>query len=224
MKRGQQKLIQKLKQRRYQQPQLPVPRYLTKNQKSEKLKKFIDQASTLILEIGCGVGLHPIRYALNHPSHRVIAVERTKERFEKFFRRYVNHQSPGNLFPIHADAEAILNHYIAENSLDQIYFLYPNPEPQNPARRWIRMPLFGFILKKMKSDGKIIFVTNDKNYWTELRTINQEFWQMSIVHETEISREKCPEFQPRTHFEKKYLDAGQTIYELCFTPREYEKP
>ena len=220
MNRGQHKTTrtEKMKRRRYQQPQLPIPRYLTKNQRSEQLKKFVTDASTLILEIGCGVGLHPLRYAMKNPDHRIVAVERTKEKFEKFFRRYVNHDCPKNLFPVHADAEAVFNHYVADASLDQIYFLYPNPEPKNPSRRWIRMPFFEFILKKIKNDGNIIFVTNDKRYYSEILSVNAQEWKMSIVFEKEVSLNHCPDFQPRTHFEKKYLEAGQTIYEVCFVP------
>ncbi len=215
---GQQKMKPKFSRRAYQRPPLPVPRYLTKNQRSEELKEFIEQASTLILEVGCGVGLNPLSYSLKHPSDHILAVERTKTKFEKFYRRYLNHGCPKNLFPVHADVEAVLNHFVSDTSLDQIWFFYPNPEPQNPSRRWIRMPVFEFILTKLKPNGKIIFVTNDKRYRQELSEFNQDFWQMKVIDEKEISLMKTPDFTARTHFEKKYLQAGQTVYEICFSP------
>lgn len=204
------------KKRDYRPPQLPIPRSLVEGDRASKLAEFIVKGGSLVCEIGCGVGLHPLMYALKNPHVRVIAIERTKEKYEKFQRRYENHDVPQNLFPVHADAEAVFNHFLPKDALDELFLMYPNPEKQNPARRWIRMPFFEHILQKMKRNGKIIFVTNEKTYFEELKAVNYQIWKMNIILEKQFSIADDPFFQPRTHFEKKYFISGQTINEIHF--------
>ncbi|MFN8943309.1 MAG: SAM-dependent methyltransferase [Pseudobdellovibrionaceae bacterium] len=203
------------KTRLYQVPPLAQPRYIVQNELGEKLKNFIHSSSNLVLEIGCGVGLHPLMCSVNTPDKQFIAIERTKNKFEKFHRRYLTHDSPQNLFPIHADAEAVLNHYIPDESLSELYLLYPNPEKQNPARRWICMPLFGFVLKKLKQGAQFHMVTNELSYFQEFKEVNSKQWQLDLGFEKIISKADHPDFKPRTHFEIKYFKSGQKLYEIC---------
>lgn len=209
-----------LKKRKYQIPRLPRPRYMLAHQLEADLQSFVQQSTHLICEVGCGVGLHPLKLSLTNPYHQIIAIERTKEKFEKFKRRHVNHGSPKNLFPIHADAESVFNHYLPDESLDALYLMYPNPEYKNPARRWIRMPFFEMMLQKIKPLGVIFFVTNVSQYFEELKAVNQEFWDLKIIKEVQISRVEMPEFIPRTHFEKKYFLAGEILHEIHFQKQE----
>src|SRR5688572_18918623 len=64
--------------------------------------------SNLSIEIGCGVGMHPLRYALANLDKKILAIERTTEKFKKFLQRYKNHGSPENLFPVQAEAGLLL--------------------------------------------------------------------------------------------------------------------
>jgi tRNA (guanine-N7-)-methyltransferase len=205
------------KKRDYRPPQLPIPRNLVQDNRAEKLVAFVHQSRRLVCEIGCGVGLHPLMYARQHTSDHIIAIERTKEKFEKFQRRYVNHQSPKNLFPVHADAEAVFNLFIPDDSISELYLMYPNPEVKNPSRRWMRMPFFEKILQKMKPNGEIVFVTNSLSYFEELKNINTQIWQLNVLIEKKFSIVDSPLFLPRTHFEKKYFISGHAINEIRFS-------
>ena len=84
------------------------------------------------------------------------------------------------------------------------------------------MPFFGSLLKKLtppnnsSEAGQVIFATNEKWYFDELREMGPQLWNLKIYDEKEISMAQNESFKARTHFEKKYLERGQTCYELIF--------
>jgi tRNA G46 methylase TrmB len=170
--------------------------------------------SPLDLEIGCGVGWHPIRYAQRNPQRRLIAIEHTREKFESFHGRYEKH-ALDNLLPIHADAIRWVTHAIKPESLDRAFLLYPNPEPGNPSKRWLRAPFFHRLLETMKPGATIQLATNIESYFKEALEYGTEYWKLKIV-EQRILTQPIPEDIPRTHFEKKYLERGETCFDVTF--------
>ena len=74
--------------------------------------EWVDSAKPTDLEIGCGVGLHPIRYARAHPERRLIAIEHTKTRFLKFERRLAHHTDVDNIIAVHANAIGYITHIV----------------------------------------------------------------------------------------------------------------
>lgn len=174
--------------------------------------------SPLDVEIGCGVGWHPIQYAKANPSRYLIAIEHTKTKFEKFYRRFQHHAELNNLLPVHADATRWLPQYLRESSVSNFFILYPNPEPKASSKRWIRMPFMGFLLRCLKQDGQLTIVTNEKAYCEEVLSFADNAWKMRLIHYREINLSSEPHFMPRTHFEKKYFNSGQTCYEVVLSP------
>ena len=168
----------------------------------------------LDLEIGCGVGFHPLRYAGAHPDRVLIAIEKTREKFGKFARRYATHGRPANLVPVHADAVAWVTHALGPASLSTVLIPYPNPNPKNPAQRWIRMPFFGYLLTRLKKNGRIVFYTNRPEYAEEVRVHAVRDWSLRVVRDLELTKEDFPDGNYRTHFEKKYLERGERGYEI----------
>ena len=45
-----------------------------------------------------------------------------------------------NLQTVHADALPWIVHALYPAQVEQFFILYPNPEPHNPAQRWLNMP------------------------------------------------------------------------------------
>jgi tRNA (guanine-N7-)-methyltransferase len=192
-----------------------------KKPKDFKTFEFNHQDKDLIidLEIGCGVGWHPLIYVKNHPERFLIAIERTHEKFQKFKRRFDSHGKPANLFPVHADAVAWVTHALPEHSCSRILIPYPNPYPKNAAQRWIRMPFFRRLLQVLKPEGEIVFMTNIKTYRDEALDYGLNYWGLSLKLSREfdlagVGSGQNHEF--RTHFEKKYLERGETCYEIQF--------
>ena len=51
-----------------------------------------------------------------------------------------------NLQTVHADALPWIVHALYPAQVEQFFILYPNPEPHNPAQRWLNMPFLSFII------------------------------------------------------------------------------
>lgn len=165
------------------------------------------------LEIGCGVGWHPLSYVRQEQNRLLVAIEHTRTRFAAFARRYAAHGKPDNLLPVHANAISWLTHAPEDARFARVFLLYPNPEMQNPAKRWIRMPFFAEILRRLAPGGSVHLCTNEKFYADEVIALAKPLWQLDLSYATR-SRLNEPNFQPRTHFEKKYLERGDTLWDF----------
>lgn len=175
-------------------------------------KELPSNFQNLDIEIGCGVGFHPIFYARNNPDRLLVAIEKTSEKFAKFERRYVNHHSPFNLVPVHANAVAWITHYVKPLSVDKYFILYPNPYPKDPQKRFFVMPFMTHLLETLKVGGHITLATNELFYAEEARKFASEYWKLEILEDSIVPISQ----QPRTHFEKKYLERGDICYNLIF--------
>ncbi len=198
--------------RTFDRSKVPIP---------ERLASFtwpspFNDGSPIDLEIGCGVGLHPIRYALANPDRRLIAIEHTKEKFESFYRRWLKHDSPSQLLPVHADAVHWVTHVLKPESIDRVFLLYPNPEPKAPNQRWLRRPFFSRLLSVMKSGGTLTLATNIESYVDEAILYATDFWNLTVSERRVQRATDDPSLSPRTHFEKKYLERGETCFDVTF--------
>lgn len=166
----------------------------------------------LVLEIGAGKGKHALSFAVANKDKHLIAIERTRNKFEAFTKIF-NQQCPSNLTPIHADAIAWTVHAIPPNSLTRIYLLYPNPEQHNPNQQWLNMPFFEFLLSRLQAGGEVVLATNIESYMEHAEEQAVSIWQLPC------SRQQVPIDSRRTHFEIKYLARGETCWQLIM-----EKP
>ncbi len=168
------------------------------------------------LEIGAGRGLHAVQFARNNPKKQLIAIERTRVKFEDFAKR-AKAEELSNLTPIHADAIPWVVHALPPQFLNGAFLLYPNPEPKNAAQRWLNMPFFEFLLSRLKPDAKIVLATNITGYFEEAVEQTEQVWKLPYKA-FEVDKES-----KRTHFEIKYLARGETCYQLEITkPNDYQ--
>jgi tRNA G46 methylase TrmB len=106
------------------------------------LSESFFQTHSVDLEIGAGAGWHAMTYCKNNPNRTLIAVERTKNKFEKLEQRFLRHPELTNLIPIHADIIPWTVYFLPESSIERIFIYYPNPYPKNPSARFFKMPFF----------------------------------------------------------------------------------
>jgi len=165
------------------------------------------------VEIGCGVGLHPIRWAEENQRSetwgQILAVERTTAKFEKFQRRLANHPELKNIWAAHGDASVLLPQILTPNSVRTFYCLYPNPEPKSPNRRLGRSPLLKFILETLEPGGSLLCATNIESYARELaaNAVTAGFAASAVG-------DVSPTAAPRSHFEKKYVERGERCFDV----------
>lgn len=166
------------------------------------------------IEIGAGQGLHAVRYAQANPNRHLIAIERTATRFQQLARRHAAHPRLTNLFPIHADALSIFVHKIPTQSIERIFLLYPNPYPKEKQAnlRWHNMPFMMLLKSKLKPGGSLVLATNIEDYAGEAEEKMIADWRFQLRTKQILGRADVP----RTHFEKKYLERGESCWNFEF--------
>lgn len=194
-------IFEKLKNKPFKKDSVPHP----------KDEKHFSPATIQNIEIGCGVGLHPIDYAKTHPEEHLVAIEHTRLKYEKFHRRFQNHQL-FNLLPLHENAISWITHKVPNECINQIFLLYPNPNPKSSDwnKRWFCMPFFSELVRVLKPGGLITLATNEKFYFDEAISMNEHMWKLDLKESQTFYQSD----KPRTHFEKKYLMLGQPCYNL----------
>jgi tRNA (guanine-N7-)-methyltransferase len=170
------------------------------------------------LEIGCGVGFHPIRYAQEHSERTLIAIERTNMRFARFQSRLAGHPHVTNVVPIQDDAIRWVTHRVPPGSLDRIFLLYPNPYPKSGQqnKRWHSMPFMGHLLGCLTAGGTLTLATNMASYAEEARQMMQEVWGAHLIQDLRFTAKERSLDKASTHFERKYLQRGEGCTELVF--------
>ncbi|RZG69929.1 SAM-dependent methyltransferase [Acinetobacter bouvetii] len=165
------------------------------------------------VEIGAGKGKHALLFSGQNPEKQLIAVERTREKFLSMQKQH-GLEGQKNLQPIHADALPWVVHALFPAQVEQFFILYPNPEPHNPAQRWLNMPFFEFLLSRLKTGGQITLASNIPDYIEEAQQQLIEVWKLPFV------KEVIPADSARTHFEIKYLERGELCQQLIITKPE----
>lgn len=216
--------------------QSPTPAALVRkfrsHEKPEELKfkfsglPFTDDllASTrkVILEIGCGVGWHPIQLATsisklptsNQPC--IVAIERTSNKFQAFQNRLLNHPEHQSIVcAVHGDAYHFVDRFFPSPRVDELWMLYPNPEMKRPNLRWYRSPSFKRVLEALRPGAHFHFATNLKDY-AEAGIANIHQLGLETISHEEVSNVSHPHFLARSHFEKKYYNRGEVLFTTLY--------
>lgn len=167
------------------------------------------------VEIGAGKGKHAVLFSQQQPQSTLYAIERTREKFEAMQKQ---HQLAdlNNLCPVHADALPWITHALYPAQVEQFFILYPNPEPHNPAQRWVNMPFFEFILSRLQFGGQITLASNIPEYIEEAEQQLKDIWKLPYEKQVIASD------SARTHFEVKYLERGELCQQLIIRkPADY---
>ena len=209
-KKTEEKPLSHQQQRTFQPEKLAPPRNF--NKPNDLLNKSTNEAP-IIIEIGAGKGKHALSFATSYSNQHLIAIERTCNKFEAFFKQ-AELQNLSNLTPIHADAIAWIVHAIDPGSIAKIYILYPNPEQHNPNQQWLNMPFFEFLLSRLQEGGEVILATNIEAYMDNAELKAKTIWQLPTLRQTVASESQ------RTHFEIKYLARNETCWELIMQKPE----
>lgn len=183
----------------------------------QRAKAWLEKSQPpLYAEIGCGAGYHPLAFVRQNLGVRILAFERTTVKYEKAQRRLDAHLAKSTEYErcliVHGDATHLWADLIPPKSLAGIYYLYPNPYPkkQHANRRLAGMPFFTTSLESLKVGGQLVFATNEVSYFEELRLHVETLKHLKI----EKAGQVAPNQKPRSHFEKKYLERGETCYEI----------
>ena len=167
--------------------------------------------SALDVEIGPGVGWHPIQYATKHPERQLIGIEHTAEKFAKFKRRANNHRLT-NLFPVHANAVSYLAAFFEEASIDRVLIKFPNPypKPSQKAKRFHSQSAFMELLHNLLKPNGTLTIETNKNWYAEEAAEDLK----AVFSEVRLSTYVDSSGRLLSHFEQKYLASKQKCYSI----------
>ncbi|MBF7682289.1 DUF938 domain-containing protein [Acinetobacter sp. B5B] len=168
----------------------------------------------VVVEIGAGKGKHALQFVQQFPETTLYAIERTREKFDAMLKQ-AKSMSNDHFYPIHADALPWITHALYPKQVTTFYILYPNPEPHNPAQRWLNMPFFEFLLSRLVEGGQIILASNLAEYISEAEQQLLHVWHLPY------QKQIIDTHSARTHFEVKYLARGEQCQQLVITKPEY---
>jgi tRNA G46 methylase TrmB len=186
----------------------PIPDF--SQQAFEQADKRVQQhPGPIILDSFCGVGESTINIARAHPETLVIGLDKSLHRLNKHDHHY-RQSGTDNYLLIRADTDDFWR--LAQQAGWQVqkhFLLYPNPWPKSAhlQRRCHGSPLFPTLLAL---GGTLELRSNWQTYVEEFASA----LRLADQHAN------CQPHQPQTvitPFERKYLDAGQTLWRCICT-------
>ena len=190
--------LQKVHGIEFKQEQINIPAIFPKSDK-------------VIMEIGFGMGEATAIIAKNHPNNGYIAVDVHPPGIGKLLARIVENELT-NLKVIEEDVHVVLQHMIADESLDGIHLFFPDPWPKKKhnKRRIVNEGFLSLIHPKIKKGGFIHIATD----WVPYAVSIQEVFAGSTLFNGGVIEK--PEWRPVTRFEGQGIDKDHSVNDMMY--------
>jgi len=165
----------------------------------------------VIMEIGFGMGEATAIIAKNHPNNGYIAVDVHPPGIGKLLARIVENDLT-NLKVIEEDVHVVLQHMVADESLDGIHLFFPDPWPKKKhnKRRIVNEAFLSLIHPKIKKGGFIHIATD----WVPYAVSIQEVFAGSTLFTGGVIDK--PEWRPVTRFEGQGIDKDHAVNDMFY--------
>ena len=175
------------------------------------LALIFPNAEKIIMEIGFGMGEATATIAKNHPNNGYLAVDVHPPGIGKLLTRIVESDLT-NIKVIEEDVHVVLQHMIADDSLDGIHLYFPDPWPKKKhnKRRIINSGFLQLIYPKLKKDGFIHIATDWVPYALNIQTV---FAATALFTGGVIAK---PEWRPVTRFEGQGIDKDHAVNDMTY--------
>jgi tRNA (guanine-N7-)-methyltransferase len=175
-------------------------------------KTLFPSSEKIIMEIGFGMGEATAIIAKNHLNNGYIAVDVHPPGIGKLLARIVE-QELTNIKVIEDDVHVVLQHMIADESLDGIHLYFPDPWPKvkHYKRRIVNAGFLALIYSKIKKEGYIHIATDWVPYAVK---IQQVFATSTLFSGGVIDK---PDSRPVTRFEGQGIDKNHAVNDMYYT-------
>ena len=181
-------------------------------QEQINIPSIFPASDKVIMEIGFGMGEATAIIAKNHPNNGYIAVDVHPPGIGKLLARIVENDLT-NLKVIEEDVHVVLQHMIADESLDGIHLFFPDPWPKKKhnKRRIVNEGFLSLIHPKIKKGGFIHIATD----WVPYAVSIQEVFAGSTLFTGGVIDK--PEWRPVTRFEGQGIDKDHAVNDMLYT-------
>ncbi len=175
------------------------------------LSLIFPKANKVIMEIGFGMGEATAIIAKNHPENAYIAVDVHPPGIGKLLSR-IDEDKLTNVKVIEDDVHVVLEHMIADHSLDGIHLYFPDPWPKKKhnKRRIVNEGFLKLIHPKLKKAGFIHIATDWVPYAISIQEVffNSDLFAGGVIQK--------PEWRPVTRFEDQGIDKDHAVNDMFY--------
>ncbi|MCB5188376.1 tRNA (guanosine(46)-N7)-methyltransferase TrmB [Methylobacillus caricis] len=170
--------------------------------------------SLKILEIGFGMGESTAKIAQGQPERDFLGVEVHAPGVGSLLKQ-IGELDLKNLRIIQHDAVEVLNHMIADGSLDGVHIFFPDPwhKKRHHKRRLVQAGFVKLLCSKLKA-GAYIHVATDWQEYAEwvLEVLQNE----PLLENTANDYAPKPDYRPLTKFENRGIKLGHGVWDILF--------
>lgn len=179
-------------------------------------EQVFNRKAALVLEIGFGMGQSLIDMCRLQPEKNFVGVEvhlpgvgRTLNEMQK--------QGIENLRVYKEDAVEVLEHAIADASLDQVQLFFPDPwhKKRHHKRRIVQENFVSLVEKKLKVGGYFHMATDWQPYAQHMLEVMGLFQGFNNCA-GEGQFHPRPDYRPITKFEQRGQELGHGVWDLIF--------
>ncbi|HWT29299.1 MAG TPA: tRNA (guanosine(46)-N7)-methyltransferase TrmB [Methylophilaceae bacterium] len=173
--------------------------------------------SLKILEIGFGMGESTARIAQAQPERDFLAVEVHTPGVGSLLKQ-IQEAGLSNLRIIQHDAVEVLDHMIADASLDGVHIFFPDPwhKKRHHKRRLIQGEFVRRLCRKLKVGAYLHVATDWQEYAEWVLEVLQA--EPALANTAEKYAEK-PDYRPLTKFENRGIKLGHGVWDIIFRRR-----
>jgi len=177
--------------------------------------KEFGRKAPLMVEIGFGNGDYLIDCAIKNPEKNFVGIEINFDLIKKALQRISRaHIHNVRLLKIHATVA--LEYLFAAQTITHIdsLFSFPWPKKRHHVHRLFKTDFLKMVNNRLRKEGTLRVVTDDKHYFAWILKQNR-------ATGLKMKKETIPA-QFNTRFERKWQDAGQTLFfQALFTKKSH---
>ncbi|HSH72573.1 MAG TPA: tRNA (guanosine(46)-N7)-methyltransferase TrmB [Methylophilaceae bacterium] len=177
-------------------------------------KVFGRKDSLKILEIGFGMGETTAHIARSMPERDFLGAEVHTPGVGSLLKQ-IGESGLTNLRIIQHDVVDVINHMLADGSLDGVHIFFPDPwhKKRHHKRRLIQAGFVKLLCSKLKPGGYLHVATD----WQEYAEWVLEILQAEpLLKNTATNYAEKPAYRPLTKFENRGIKLGHGVWDLIF--------
>ncbi|MBS0389708.1 MAG: tRNA (guanosine(46)-N7)-methyltransferase TrmB [Proteobacteria bacterium] len=175
------------------------------------------RSAPLVLEIGFGMGEATAHIAGLRPGDNFLCCEVHEPGVGALLKR-IGEQNLANIRILQHDAVEVIDHMLAEASLDGVHIFFPDPwhKTRHNKRRLIQPPLVAKLASRLIPGGYIHCATDWQPYAEQMLEVLSA---QPLLANTAPDYAPKPDYRPLTKFENRGLRLGHGVWDLVFTRR-----
>jgi tRNA (guanine-N7-)-methyltransferase len=179
------------------------------------IEQIFGRSAPTILEIGFGMGASLLQMAQAAPAKNFIGIEVHRPGVGKLLHDMAA-VGVDNIRVYCDDAVEVLQHCIADNSLDSVQIFFPDPwhKKRHNKRRLIQPEFVQLLHRKLKTGGVLHAATDWQDYAEHILAVMQAAPNFRNCADKDYAPR--PEYRPKTKFEQRGERLGHGVWDIIF--------